>query len=151
MTTGLFLSVFMFDILCHVIFDAEDRRDETASHVSARRQSVNSCVTSWYSYNIYIAVCRKQFVITVRAFRKIDYCLESTNQNNFIHERPQLRSHSYPSPRQASPCVQCKHAHLYTVVCVDHAHFDHAHRHRPAGQSVSIQSNPIQTVQRLHT
>jgi len=29
-----------------------------------------------------------------------------------------------------------------TVACVDHAHFDHAHRHRPAGQRVSITSQP---------
>jgi len=30
-----------------------------------------------------------------------------------ILESPQLRLHWYPSPRPASPCVQCKHAHLY--------------------------------------
>ena len=29
-----------------------------------------------------------------------------------------------------------------TVACVDHAHFDHAHRHRPAGQPVSITGQP---------
>jgi len=28
-------------------------------------------------------------------------------------ERPQSRPHWYPSPRPASPRVQCKHAHLY--------------------------------------
>jgi len=31
-----------------------------------------------------------------------------------LHTRtPQSRPHWYPSPRLASPCVQCKHAHLY--------------------------------------
>jgi len=30
-----------------------------------------------------------------------------------ILESPQSRPHWYPSPRPASPCVQCKHAHLY--------------------------------------
>ena len=39
---------------------------------------------------------------------------------NFYHqfvilllESPQSRPHWYPSPRPASPCVQCKHAHCY--------------------------------------
>jgi len=57
------------------------------------------------------------------------------------------RTDTYPSPRPASPCVQCTHVHLYrSASAAGWMTTPTVTRHRPAGQPVSINGQPAMAI-----